>query len=321
MRVGLNDLWAWFSMCDKESFLSVIVPTYGRAGLLARTLPSYLQPELGELIVVDDCSPDDTAAAVAKIAAVDTRVRYLRSPRNLKQTHAKNMGIAAAKGSLLYFGDDDSMLLPGSLKRLIDTMRESGADIVGASAPYMKDNVALADVEAFANQRSRLEGALVDPVTMHCHFDTDTDTGLWIEAPFVHAAFLCAKTLAQSILFDEGYTGNCYREETDFLVRARAFGARIVYEPRAVQVNLPRGMAGGGAHGGSPGGGRFISRKLRYFREALSNNKRFLKKNGPVLNEILGRSLPSWVRQALFFFDIVRVVASYPFRKAARHAR
>ena len=62
-----------------EQCISVIVPTYQRAKLLNITLPSYLQPETYELIVVDDCSQDTTAKVVHEIASRDARVQIGRA--------------------------------------------------------------------------------------------------------------------------------------------------------------------------------------------------------------------------------------------------
>ncbi|MBL8968648.1 MAG: glycosyltransferase family 2 protein, partial [Spirochaetaceae bacterium] len=133
-----------------EARVTVIVPSFNRARLLERTIPSYLQEGAGELILVDDCSTDETAAVVAGLAERDGRIRYLKSERTLKQTHAKNLGIAAARFPLLNFADDYSNLLPGSLPRLLATMEETGADIVGARAPYMESAEDAADPAAFA---------------------------------------------------------------------------------------------------------------------------------------------------------------------------
>jgi glycosyltransferase involved in cell wall biosynthesis len=255
-------------MSDRDFRVSVIVPTYGRAGLLERTLPTYLQPEVGELIVVDDASPDETEAVVARLAMSDARIRYLRSDENLKQTHAKNMGIDAASFPFVYFGDDDSVLSPGSIGFLLETLDASGASIVGARAPYLSDE---GEAEEACGPRDKLA---VNWRTIHARFDLALRSPA--EAPFVHAAFLATTELARSLYFDEGFTGNCYREETDFILRAREAGASIWFDSRAVQTNLPRSAAGGGAHGR---GGSFLSRKLRYFASSLSNNRRFLRRH------------------------------------------
>lgn len=310
-------------MSEIKNLVSVIVPTYNRAALLGRTLPSYLQPETGELIVVDDCSTDDTPSVLAAFAATDPRVVLLRSERNLKQTHAKNMGIDAARFDYVYFGDDDSILLEGSLRRLLATMAEKKADIVGARAPYMESAEHEADPAAFAASIPLLEGALVSPVSLRTAFHRPTPGP--VAAPFVHAAFLAPRKLAARLRFDEDYIGNCFREETDFLVRAKAEGRSLWFEPRAVQINLPRAVAAGGAHGGggapSAAFGAFVRRKLRYFSEALRNNRRFLKKNAAALDIAFGVHYPAFLRQFSLAWDIVRVIASYPFRKVFRHGR
>jgi glycosyltransferase involved in cell wall biosynthesis len=307
-----------------ETRISVIVPSYNRAVLLGRTLPTYLQPEVGELILIDDCSTDDTYAVVDGLAAKYGRIRYIRSERNLKQTHAKNLGIAAAHLPFVYFGDDDSLLLAGSMARLLATMAELDADIVGARAPYMETEEDEANPETFANRCSRLDGPLVEARSLRTRFDRITDGP--IEAPFVHAAFLTRRDLAAMIMFDESYTGSCYREETDFLVRAKASGAKIVYESRAVQANLPRFRAGGGAHGEPDNAGQvkafpFISRKLRYFADVLDNNHRFLKKNNHNLQTIFGFRYPIVFRQAALIWDIIKVIAEYPIRKLRNDGR
>jgi glycosyltransferase involved in cell wall biosynthesis len=302
-----------------EELISVVVPTFNRAHLLARTLPTYLQPEVGEIIVVDDCSTDGTQEAIRALQRKDARVKSLRCERNLKQTHAKNWGTREAVFPLVYYGDDDSILIEGSLAALLRTMKERRADIVGARAPYMETPEDEADVPAFLSRLPLLKGPIVEPLSLHVHFDRDAPGPL--EAPFVHAAFLTRKELAIRILFDEGYRGNCYREETDFLVRARAAGASVWYEPRAVQANLPRAGAGGGAHGTGPqGGSAFVARRLRYFSEAARNNWRFLRKNKKALAFVLGVDPPILYRQALFLSEIARVILRWPFRKAAgRH--
>ena len=303
-----------------EPCISVVVPTYNRAHLLKTTLPTYLQPEVLELIVIDDCSQDRTEDTVRELAHSDSRIRYIRSEQNLKQPHAKNLGIRAARAPYVYFGDDDSLLLPGSLGFLLETMHRYKADIVGARAPYMerKEQVPQAlRLYSYENAKKMYAAdwqSIIHPISIQARFETAVDRPL--EVPFVHAAFLVSKTLAERILFDESYTGNCYREETDFLIRARASGASIWYDSRAAQVNLPREMASGGAHTAS---GSFIMRKLKIFRSQAENNWRFLNKNRAALRQTLGNDISPLLRQSLFLAEIARVILSYPLRKVFGH--
>jgi glycosyltransferase involved in cell wall biosynthesis len=74
--------------------VSVVIPTYKRAHLLRKAILSALaQEQAGELfdmeiIVVDDCSPDDTAKVVAEFPGV----QYLRLPENRGASGARNAG-------------------------------------------------------------------------------------------------------------------------------------------------------------------------------------------------------------------------------------
>lgn len=299
-----------------EPCISVVIPTYKRAHILERTIPTYLQPETLELIVVDDSSPDATIDIVRKLARADRRIRYLRSERNLKQPHAKNMGIGVAAAPYIYFGDDDSILLDGSLHFLLETMQERNADIVGARAPYMTDEDEGASVERRFSIEcvEKIEAScwqsIIHPLTLQARFDRAFAEP--VEVPFTQASFLAKKELAKTLWFDESYTGNCFREETDFLIRAKASGASIWYDSRAAQVNLPRSIAQGGAHDGSS---YFLARKLRYFKYALQNNWKFLNKNRQALRKALGVSVAPGVRQCLFLAEIATIILSYPLRK------
>jgi len=300
-----------------EDLVSVVIPTYGRAGLLARTVPTYLQPGVGEVIVVDDASPDDTARVLGELAAADPRIRALRSPDNRKQTHAKNLGIAAARFPFVYFGDDDSLLSPGSIAFLLETMKLRGADIVGARAPYLIEGCDLATFLAAEPESGASPATLrVDWRTLHADFGAATAGPA--EAPFVHAAFLTKRELALATLFDEGFTGNCYREETDFIFRAAERGARIWFDPRAVQTNLPRSASGGGAHGS---GGSLLRRKRRYYASSARNNLRFLRRHHAWLSERY--PLPRSVAMAQFAFilSMLRAIAVNLSRRAIRWPR
>lgn len=300
-----------------EDLVSVVIPTYCRAGLLARTVPTYLQPGVGEVIIVDDASTDDTALVLAELAAGDPRIRTLRSPVNRKQTHAKNLGIAAARFPLVYFGDDDSLLSPGSIGFLLETMRAHDADIVGARAPYLVEGEDVAmPFGAESSDPAKPAALRVDWRNLHADFGAATAGS--VEAPFVHAAFLAKRKLALGLLFDEGFTGNCYREETDFILRAAERGARIWFDPRAVQANLPRSASGGGAHGS---GGSFARRKLRYYGSSARNNLRFLRRHHAWLAGRYPVPRSATMAQLAFFLSILRAVAVNLSRRAIRWPR
>jgi glycosyltransferase involved in cell wall biosynthesis len=95
--------------------VSVVIPTFNRAGLIAETLDSILGQTLpaAEVIVVDDGSLDDTEKAVGRYAA---RVRYHRI-ENSGPSRARNVGVSLARSRWIAFCDSDDLWLPEKLER------------------------------------------------------------------------------------------------------------------------------------------------------------------------------------------------------------
>jgi glycosyltransferase involved in cell wall biosynthesis len=97
--------------------VSVIIPTYNRAALVAEAVASVLAQTWRdfEVLVVDDGSTDHTATALAPFAG---QVRVVRRPSRGGVSAARNRGIAAARGQWLAFLDSDDLWLPEKLSRL-----------------------------------------------------------------------------------------------------------------------------------------------------------------------------------------------------------
>lgn len=95
--------------------VSVVIPTYNRAPLLARALNSVLDQKGGllEILVVDDGSTDETEAKIA--AAAEPRLKYFLQP-NQGPAAARNAGIRRARGEFIAFLDSDDEWLPGKLE-------------------------------------------------------------------------------------------------------------------------------------------------------------------------------------------------------------
>lgn len=108
---------------------SVIVPTYNRAGMILRAVGSVLASGRDdyEVIVIDDCSTDDTAAVIEALG--DPRVRLVRQAVNRGVCEARNAGIAAARGRWMVMLDSDFELLPGGLDRLAARCDAAPADV------------------------------------------------------------------------------------------------------------------------------------------------------------------------------------------------
>jgi glycosyltransferase involved in cell wall biosynthesis len=113
--------------------VTVVIPTRNRWELLSRkALRSALGQEAveHEVVVVDDASTDETAARLA--AFDDPRVRFVRLNERAGVAHARNAGIAAARGSWVAFLDDDDLWSPRKLRAQLDAAAAADADFVYA---------------------------------------------------------------------------------------------------------------------------------------------------------------------------------------------
>lgn len=112
--------------------VSVIIPTYKRPQLLQRAIYSVLRQTYAdfEILVVDDCSPDDTQATVWSIG--DSRLRYLRHETNKGLPAVRNTGIRAARGTYIAFLDDDDEWREDKLEMQLHAIQ--GFDAVACTA-------------------------------------------------------------------------------------------------------------------------------------------------------------------------------------------
>jgi glycosyltransferase involved in cell wall biosynthesis len=99
---------------NKQSLVSIIIPTYNRANLLSRAIESVLSQTYQnlELIIVDDCSQDSTQEVVNKYLAKDKRIISLRNKSNEGQCYSFNIGIGESRGEFVALLDDDCEFMP-----------------------------------------------------------------------------------------------------------------------------------------------------------------------------------------------------------------
>jgi ADP-heptose:LPS heptosyltransferase/glycosyltransferase involved in cell wall biosynthesis len=112
--------------------VTIIMPTYNRAYILEKSIRSVLNQSFKdfEFIVVDDCSSDNTAELIASIQREDARLKYIKAEAKRGAPHARNIGIAAAQGTLIAFQDSDVEWFPQKLERQVNLLR-SCPDQVG----------------------------------------------------------------------------------------------------------------------------------------------------------------------------------------------
>lgn len=118
-------------MSPDKPLVSIITPAWKAARFLGETVASVRAQTLGdwEHLVIDDCSPDDTGAVIAKLAAEDPRLVPLRTPANGGPARARNHGLEKARGRYVCFLDADDLWRPEKLAAQIRHLEATGAAI------------------------------------------------------------------------------------------------------------------------------------------------------------------------------------------------
>jgi glycosyltransferase involved in cell wall biosynthesis len=158
-----------------DSSISIIICTRNRAPGLLQTLQALdrLRPPAGreaEVLVVDNGSTDDTAARVRAANLKQLALRYLYEPKP-GQCHARNAGLAQARGEIIVFTDDDVQVAEDWLAELVSPLLADRCEVVTGEVtlamqlmrPWMTPMhrlwLALSDVGGSRNGARELIGA------------------------------------------------------------------------------------------------------------------------------------------------------------------
>lgn len=106
------------------STLSIIIPVYKVQGFVRECLESIFASSHShlEVIAVDDCSPDNSAAILAEYAATEPRLHVVQAPQNLGSGEARNLGFDRAVGEYVWFVDADDLVTPGSVEAVTSAL-------------------------------------------------------------------------------------------------------------------------------------------------------------------------------------------------------
>lgn len=110
----------------KAGLVSIIMPSYNTAPYIKQTIQSVLDQTYTnwELIIVDDCSTDNTNEVVDTIK--DCRIHYLKNEKNSGAAISRNKALREAKGQWIAYLDSDDLWMPEKLEKQIKFMKENG---------------------------------------------------------------------------------------------------------------------------------------------------------------------------------------------------
>jgi len=223
------------AVAETFPLVSVVVVTHGGLPLTRRCLESLLEQETWprfEVLVVDNASPDGTAGYLASLAAADPRVRVFPQESNRGFPAATNVGLAEAQGEVVLLLNNDTVVPPGLIGRLVRPLLADRAigiacattNFCGNQARVEPDYQDLSRMPRFAAARARRHaGRLLDlPVAaMYC-------------------AAVRREVIAEMGGLDESFGIGMF-EDDDYSERLRQAGYRVVCAEEAYVHHVGQG--------------------------------------------------------------------------------
>ncbi len=214
--------------------LSVILPTFNRVASLGHAIAALLHqtasPNAYEVIVIDNNCTDGTADLL--VSTNDARIRAVRESRQ-GLSHARNAGIAAARGAIIAFTDDDVEVAPDWVATIIEALdRRPDIDGVGGRV-----------LPAWHGRRPAwLTRAHWAPLALQDHgdqkriFDRESPVGL-VGANLALRAALFERIGMFSPDVQRVRDGIGSTEDHDLLHRLYSAGGRLLYLPRMLVIS------------------------------------------------------------------------------------
>jgi succinoglycan biosynthesis protein ExoU len=202
----------------RDASVCVVIAAMNASATIGRAIRSALsEPEVGEVIVVDDGSSDETAAAARASDDGSGRLKVLSLSRNFGPSHARNRAIEVSRSDLLAILDADDFILPGRFRRLLsqprpwDFIADNILLVDSAKADQPLDVAALADDAETLTTAAFIEGNISRPGIERAE--------IGFLKPVLRRAFLDRHGLRYDETMRLG-------EDYDLYVRALASGAR-----------------------------------------------------------------------------------------------
>lgn len=129
-------------MEKKQVFVSVVIPAYNAQKYIEKTVRSVLQQTYTnyEIVIVDDCSSDETYAIVQALAQEDKRIKYYQNEKNAGVANTRNYAIAQCAGEYIALLDADDLWVETKLEKQIKLLEETKAQIAYCSYAFIDEN-------------------------------------------------------------------------------------------------------------------------------------------------------------------------------------
>lgn len=110
-----------------KDLVSILMPSYNTANFIGESVQSVLAQsyENWELIIVDDCSNDNSDQVIQRLVSKDSRIKYHRLEKNSGAAVARNFALSKSQGRFIAFLDSDDLWVPDKLSIQLKMMIEN----------------------------------------------------------------------------------------------------------------------------------------------------------------------------------------------------
>ncbi|MGD1921636.1 MAG: glycosyltransferase, partial [Pleurocapsa sp.] len=218
--------------CHPSPVVSIIIPVYNQIDYTSKCLRSIAEQipaalEI-EVIVVNDCSTDNTAAILDQVRGL----KRIDSQENLGFLHSCNRGVQAASGEYIYFLNNDTELRPQALEHLLSVFeQDSEVGAVGSKLIYPDGSLQEAGGIVFQNASAWNFGTKENVAAPQYNYLRPVD--------YCSGASLLVKRTVFAALtgFDTNFSP-AYYEDTDLCFAIRhQLGLKIMYQPKSEVIH------------------------------------------------------------------------------------
>lgn len=208
--------------------VSVVIPTYGRAQMVKQAVLAALAQELEphEVIVSDDCSPDDTVKVLREVAAKNHKLKLIENSTNSGGVPNWNKVIDAAVGDYIAYCSDDDYFLPFHLRTAVSYL-EQNSDIDMVHSGFFNLTETFHEFPRISLELISYKSFVIQGSSTLKHIIRQTSY------PFQPSTWVFRRKLWQSVgPFDTNYSVS----DTDWFIKA-GLSSKIAYLPVCTVIN------------------------------------------------------------------------------------
>lgn len=141
-----------------NKLVTIVLPTYNGSRFLRDSIESVLNQtyQEWELIIVNDCSTDNTLEIAKEYEAKDARIKVVTNQTNKKLPASLNVGFSLAKGDYYTWTSDDNMYKPDAIEFMVNYLNNNiDVDLISCSFDYIDENGKF--LKVFLDNRDRYQ--------------------------------------------------------------------------------------------------------------------------------------------------------------------